>query len=52
VSGALLMAAAMLFAVALVGAVAWLFVRGADRPEDRVSVEWRTSHVRDRRDDV
>jgi hypothetical protein len=50
VSEVLLMAVAMLFAVGAVGAVAWLFVRGAERP-DYVSNEWRTSHVRDRRDD-
>lgn len=47
----LLMGVAMAFACALVGAVAWLFVRGAERPE-HVSDEWRTSHVRDRRDDA
>jgi flagellar biogenesis protein FliO len=50
VSAALLMVAAMLFAVGLVGGVAWLFVRGAEQPEDRVSVEWRNSHLRERRD--
>lgn len=47
----LLMALAMLFAVGAVGAVAWLLVRGAERP-DYVSTDWRTSHVRDRRDDA
>jgi hypothetical protein len=47
----LLMALAMAFACALVGVVAWAFVRGAERP-DYVSNEWRTSHVRDRRDDA
>jgi hypothetical protein len=50
VSELLLMALAMAFACALVGAVAWLFVRGAERP-DYVSTDWRTSHGRDRRDD-
>jgi flagellar biogenesis protein FliO len=44
------MALAMGFAVGLVGLLAWLFVRGAETPEDRVSVEWRNSHLRERRD--
>jgi flagellar biogenesis protein FliO len=43
------MAAAMLFAVALVGAVAWLFVRGAE-PVDKVSPHWLDTFTRDRRD--
>jgi hypothetical protein len=51
VSELLLMAFVVAIACGLVGAVAWLFVRGAERP-DYVSNEWRTSHVRDRRDDA
>jgi flagellar biogenesis protein FliO len=51
VSELLLMALAMAFACALVGAVAWLFVRGAEQP-DRVSPRWIDAHIRDRRDDV
>jgi hypothetical protein len=51
VSELLLMALAMGFAVGVVGLIAWVFVRGAERP-DYVSTDWRTSHVRDRRDDV
>jgi hypothetical protein len=51
VSELLLMALAMAFACAVVGGVAWLLIRGAERP-DYVSNEWRTSHVRDRRDDA
>ena len=46
-----LMALAMAFACALVGAVAWLLVRGAEQP-DRVSPRWIDAHVRDRRDDA
>jgi len=51
-SGVLLMAAAMLFAVGLVALVGFLLVRGAETPADRVSDTWRHSHIRDRRDDA
>jgi len=51
-SGVLLMVAAMMFAVGLVGGVAWLLVRGAETPDDRVSGRWISSHIRDRRDDA
>jgi hypothetical protein len=45
------MAVAMAFACALVGVVAWAFVRGAEQP-DRVSSRWIDAHIRDRRDDA
>jgi flagellar biogenesis protein FliO len=51
VSELVLMALAMAFACALVGAVAWALVRGAERPE-HVSPRWIDSHLRDRRDDL
>jgi len=47
----MLMAIAMLLAVAGVGLVALLLVRGAQDRPDHVSPAWRDSHVRDRRDD-
>ena len=49
-SGDVLVVVAMIVAVAGVAVVGLLLVRGAERP-DYVSNEWRTSHVRDRRDD-
>jgi len=50
VSGDLLMAVAMIVAVAGVAVVALLL---AHTPQDeRVTDEWRASHIRDRRDDV
>jgi hypothetical protein len=46
----MLMAVAMLLAVAGVGLVALLLVRGAQDRPDRVSDAWRDAHVRERRD--
>jgi hypothetical protein len=50
VSELLLMALAITVACGLVGGVAWLLVRGAERP-DYVSNRWIDSHLRERRDD-
>ena len=48
-SEVLLMALAVAVACGLVGAVAWLLVRGAETPE-RVSTRWPDSFSRERRD--
>jgi hypothetical protein len=46
------MAAAMALAVALVGVVAVLLIRGAQDRSDRVTNQWIDSHLRDRQDDA
>ena len=45
------MVIAMVLAVAVTGAIAALLVMHGTAPEDKVSVEWRTTFIRDRRDD-